>query len=60
VPEIGRRRELLVVVEVEFASVDEALAFSPPDWFGPDVTGDSRYRNAALAVTQAVPIAPSP
>ncbi|MGK2930086.1 MAG: CHAD domain-containing protein [Acidimicrobiales bacterium] len=40
----------LVVVEVEFES-DEAMdAFEPPAWFGPEVTDDPRYANAALAV----------
>ena len=40
----------LVLVEVEFASVDASRQFSPPDWFGVDVTEDSRYKNKALAV----------
>jgi adenylate cyclase len=45
----------LVVVEVEFASEAEARAFSPPPWFGREVTTDPRYRNAALAEADAPP-----
>jgi adenylate cyclase len=43
------RADGLRVVEVEFASEADAAAFEPPDWFGPDVTGDPRYANRALA-----------
>lgn len=39
----------LSLVEVEFASVAEAAAFVPPEWFGAEVTDDGRYTNAALA-----------
>jgi CYTH domain-containing protein len=45
--------EGLVMVEVEFASAEDALAFAPPPWFGPDVTDDPRYRNQALALDGA-------
>jgi CYTH domain-containing protein len=41
--------EGLVVVEVEFSSPDAADSFTPPSWFGDEVTGDSRYANADLA-----------
>lgn len=40
----------LMVVEVEFGSEDECEAFEPPDWFGEDVTGDTRYANQRLAL----------
>lgn len=40
----------LVVAEVEFSGEDEAHAFTPPDWFGADVTADGRYKNQRLAV----------
>jgi len=40
----------LVVVEVEFPTTDAAGAFSPPAWFGREVTGDHRWSNASLAV----------
>ncbi len=40
----------LLTVEVEFASIDEAEAFSPPAWFGDDVSYDRRYKNTSLAI----------
>jgi CYTH domain-containing protein len=40
----------LAVVEVEFESPADSAAFSAPDWFGPEVTGDARYSNARLAL----------
>ncbi len=39
----------LYTVEVEFDTVAAAEAFSPPAWFGVELTGDSRWSNAALA-----------
>jgi adenylate cyclase len=39
----------LLIAEVEFTSQEASRAFVPPDWFGREVTGDDRYRNAALA-----------
>lgn len=39
----------LLLVEVEFDTVDRATAFTPPDWFGDEVTEDPRYTNASLA-----------
>lgn len=30
--------------EIEFSSVEEATNFVAPDWFGPDVTYDKRYK----------------
>jgi adenylate cyclase len=41
--------EGLVTAEVEFSSESAAQAFEPPDWFGRDVTEDSRYKNQWLA-----------
>ncbi len=35
----------LVLAEVEFSSVKEALAFVPPGWFGEDVTDSIYYHN---------------
>lgn len=40
----------LVVVELEFTSAEESKQFSPPAWFGEDVTDDTRYKNSSLAV----------
>jgi adenylate cyclase len=40
----------LVMAEVEFSSENESRHFSPPDWFGAEVTQDRRYKNNHLAV----------
>ncbi len=37
----------LVVAEIELSAEDEP--FARPAWLGEEVTGDPRYRNAALA-----------
>lgn len=39
----------LVIAEVEFPDVEEALAFCLPDWFDRDVTEDPEYANANLS-----------
>ena len=36
-------------VEVEFNSTKDAILFTPPDWFGQEVTQNNRYSNASLA-----------
>jgi CYTH domain-containing protein len=43
----------LVTLEVEFASEDDARAWTPPPWAGRDVTGDKAYANQTLAVRGA-------
>ncbi len=40
----------LMLVEVEFSSIEEADNFQPADWFGREVTLDKRYKNKALAI----------
>jgi adenylate cyclase len=45
----------LVLVEVEFRSEADAQAFTPPAWFGVEVTEDPRYRNVSLAVADEPP-----
>ena len=45
----------LVVVEVEFETEEEALAFTPPDFLGREVTCDKRYKNKNLATTGQIP-----
>lgn len=37
------------LAEVEFATVPEAKAFVPPDWFGRDVSGDYHYTNSYMS-----------
>ena len=39
----------LVTAEVEFASEEAADAYEAPDWLGPDITDDGRYKNQRLA-----------
>ena len=39
----------LCLVEVEFPTRAAAAAFSPPPWFGREVTGDAEWSNASLA-----------
>ena len=39
----------LCTAEVEFGSEDDARAFSPPSWFGREVTGEAGWSNSALA-----------
>lgn len=37
-----------VVVEVEFASMEEANAFVPPSWFGEEISFNRKYSNKAV------------
>jgi adenylate cyclase len=39
----------LVVAEVEFVSEEESALFTPPSWFGQEVTTDRAFRNKNLA-----------
>ena len=39
----------LEMVEVEFSSVEASQQFTPPAWFGSEVTEDERYKNKWLA-----------
>lgn len=41
--------EGVTLAEVEFPSVEAADAFTPPEWFGEDVTYDSRYHNSEMS-----------
>lgn len=41
--------EGMILAEVEFPSEEEAEKFTPPDWFGDNVSGDHHYANAYLA-----------
>lgn len=40
----------LMIAEVEFPGLEEAREFTPPDWFGAEVTEDVVYTNASLAL----------
>lgn len=39
----------LKVAEVEFSSREQATLFSPPPWFGKEITGQRKYKNSTLA-----------
>ncbi len=39
----------LILAEVEFPDVEKANAFTPPGWFGEDVTFSSEYHNSTLS-----------
>lgn len=39
----------MLLVEVEFDSVEQADAFQKPDWFGAEVTHDKMYHNSYLS-----------
>lgn len=39
----------LILAEVEFPDVETAEAFSPPAWFGDEVTYDGKYHNSYLS-----------
>jgi CYTH domain-containing protein len=45
----GEQLDGLIIAEVEFSSMEALESFVSPDWFGPEVTDDRRYTNAALA-----------
>lgn len=40
--------EGLFMAEVEFPTEEEANSFTPPEWFGEDVTNDRRYHNSNM------------
>jgi len=46
----------LKICEVEFNTEDEAKSFVPPEWFGTEVTDDSRFKNKNLALSGQIPI----
>ena len=39
----------LLLAEVEFTTEEEANDFTPPEWFGEDVTFSSKYHNSTLS-----------
>ena len=41
--------EGFIMAEVEFPSVEEALAYTPPAWFGKDVTDNPEFHNSRLS-----------
>ena len=41
--------EGLMLAEVEFATIEDAKRFTPPSWFGKDVTLSGEYQNSRLS-----------
>ncbi len=39
----------LLLVEVEFPTVEAMKVFKAPDWFGEDVSGSAKYHNSVLS-----------
>lgn len=39
----------LILAEVEFPTLEEAQSFTPPHWFGADVTLEPQYQNSNLS-----------
>lgn len=46
----------LVIVEVEFPTIEIMKKFQPPEWFGEDVSNDKRYTNNYLATVSKLDI----
>lgn len=44
--------EGLIYAEVEFDTLEEATSFTPPSWFGTDVTSNPEYTNSYLSKKQ--------
>jgi len=49
----------LWTVEVEFATAEEAIAFTPPPWFGREVTEEDGWSNGAMARRGRPDVAPT-
>jgi len=45
-------QEGLVLAEVEFPSIEEAMTFRAPDWFAEDVTNRPEYHNSHMVYGQ--------
>ena len=43
------KNEGLITVDVEFDTKTKSSEFSPPDWFGEEITDNEKYRNQNLA-----------
>lgn len=48
--EFKKQLKGLYIVEAEFDSLEDCTNFSPPDWFGKEVTNDPKYRSKQLAI----------
>lgn len=52
----GGHLQGLVFAEVEFESVEQAMDFIPPNWFGEEVSMDERFNNSYLSQVDNPPI----
>ena len=48
----------LILAEVEFKSEEDALSFTPPEWFGRDVTWSGEYQNSRLSIADPASLLP--
>lgn len=39
----------LIIAEVEFDTMEDAESFTPPEWFGEDVTFSTKYHNSTMS-----------
>lgn len=46
--DIFQKPKQLIMAEVEFPDEQTALAFTPPEWFGEDVTQNPAYHNSNM------------
>lgn len=47
----------LMTADVEFDSIRESRLFQPPNWLGPEITGNREYANERLARRHGIPAA---
>ena len=48
----------MILAEVEFKSEEDALSFTPPEWFGRDVTWSGEYQNSRLSIADPASLLP--
>lgn len=39
----------LILAEVEFKNIEQAMSYNPPEWFGKDVSSDTNYHNSTMS-----------
>lgn len=42
--------EGMIMAEVEFPDITQAQSYTPPSWFGEEVTNDRRFHNSSLSL----------
>ncbi len=51
IDEYEKKLNGLKIVEVEFDSIEQSEKFTPPHWFGEEITYNDNYKNYNLALT---------